>query len=445
MSSRNPLSTTQKLFLTMEKGDTSGGYGSRFVLIAGWRVTGPVDLNALQKALDDVVARHEILRSVVIRDASPPYQEVRPPLPVSLTIVDLPDGDAQSRDEAVEKFVTEATARTFDVNDLPLLRAALGRFDAMDYILTLETQHSATDAWSLQLIMKDLAECYARRTGSVRTATPPPAPQYAEYAKWERKWLDSPAAAKAKAYWRENLHGRHILALPTDHPVGERPSRPYSKYSFLIDPAVASAATTLAKNTRNTLFMVLSTAISIQICRANGIRGLTLEAITSGRSQLQFQDTIGPFLNILPIRMNYTECQTFRDALAQTKASFIGAYRHELPFVNIVEAAPTLLDSLNEPYASPFAFGMVQPDLFKSARQLANGSADARTRIGFHEVASDIPNGALWNAHLLPSGELVTAVIFNRDHFNEESIAERAADYRDVLSAMTSGPDEDWS
>jgi condensation enzyme len=442
---RNPLSSTQELFLTLEKGDTSGGYGSRFVLVDGWRIAGPVDLRALHGALDDVVNRHEILRSIVVRDASPPYQEVRPALPVSLEIVDLPGGDARSREEAVEDFLAEAEARPFHVSDLPLLRATLGRFDAEDSVLALETQHSATDAWSIQLIMRDLAECYARRTGRLRTPVPPPAPQYSEFAKWERAWLNSPASEGAKAYWRENLRDAHILALPTDRPVGERPNRPYSEYNFLINPEVMRAATALARNTRTTLFMVLAAAFSIQVCWGSGTSELTLETITSGRSKLQFQDTIGPFLNILPIRMSFTGCRNFREALARTKACFIEAYRHELPFVHIVQEAPRLMDSLNDPYASPFAFGMVQPEVFKSTLQLAEGSSEVRRRVRSHEVTSDIPNGVLWTADLLPSGELLTGVIFNLDHFNEHSIAQRAADYHNILSASVNAPDQDWS
>jgi len=442
---RYPLSSTQELFLTMEKGDTSGGYGSRFVLIDGWRIAGPVDQHALQGALDDVVERHKILRTVVVRDAEPPYQEVRPARPVSLTVVALPDGDAQARDEVVEDFLAEAAARTFDVNDLPLLRASLGVFDTEDSVLVLETQHSATDAWSMQLIMRDLTECYARRSGRLREPLPPPAPQYAEFARWERTWFDSPAAERARAYWRENLRGARIMALPTDHPVGERPDRPYSEYNFMIGPDVAGAAAALATSTRSTLFMVLATAFSIQVCRASRIRELTLEAITSGRSHRQFQNTIGPFLSILPIRVDYTGCRTFRDALACTKASLIGAYRHELPFTSIVQEEPALMDSLTEPYASPFAFGMVQPEVLKPALEIADGMSEVRRRVRSYEVTSDIPNGVLWTADLLPSGELITAVIFNLDHFDKSSITQRAADYRTVLSALVSAPDQDWS
>jgi hypothetical protein len=441
---RNPLSSTQEFFLTMDVGDESGGYGSRFVLVDGWRVTGPVDPRALQGALNDVVERHEILRTVVVRDASPPHQEVRPPLPVSFKIVDLSCGDAQSRDEEVEEFLTEAGARPFDVSDLPLLRATLGRFDAEDSVLVLETQHSATDAWSIQLIMRDLAECYARRTGRLRTPVPAPVPQYTEFAKWERARLNSPVTARAKAYWRENLRGAHLFGLPADRPVGERPNRPYSEYNFLIDPELTRAAAALARNTRSTLFMVLAAAFSVQVCRASGTSELTLETVTSGRSELQFQDTVGPFLNMLPIRISSAGCRNFREVLARTRSSFIGAYRHELPFVHIAQEAPWLMDSLNDPYAAPFGFGMVQPDVFKSALQLAKGSSEVRRRIRSYEVASDIPNGILWTMDLLPSGELLTSIIFNLDHFDWDSIAQRAADYRNTLSVSVNAPDKDW-
>src|SRR5580692_10017813 len=182
---RYPLSFTQEWFLTMDQGDEGGPFGGRFVIVSALRVTGAVDPAVLQGALDDVVARHELLRTLVVRDADPPYQLVRPPCQVQLDVRDVAPVTGSSRDELVQDLIAEAEAGTVSAREVPLLRAQLCRLDERDSVLILMVHHSASDAWSVQVILRDLGTFYAARAAGV-AADLPPAKQYHEYAQWQR-------------------------------------------------------------------------------------------------------------------------------------------------------------------------------------------------------------------------------------------------------------------
>ena len=147
-SKRYPLSFTQEWFCSLDRGDAGGAFGLRFILVCPIRITGPVDVAVLQGALDDVVARHELLRTLVVRDADPPYQLVRPPCPVPLEVRDLPPVTGKSRDMAVQELILQAEQGTMSVREVPMLRALLCRLDDRDSVLFLTVHHSVSDAWS---------------------------------------------------------------------------------------------------------------------------------------------------------------------------------------------------------------------------------------------------------------------------------------------------------
>lgn len=205
---RFPVSHPQKLWCGLAE---AGAFGPRFIIARGFRVIGRVGVAALQAALDDVVARHELLRTIVAHDADPPYQQVYPPSPVPLQVRDLPPHAERSRQLRAEDLLTEAAAGSLDVLELPLLRAVLTRFDDEDAVFTLTTHHVACDGWSLQLILRDLTACYVARV-SHRAPALPPAVQYREFALWQQNYLAGPEAARSLEYWNAALAGGGIRA-----------------------------------------------------------------------------------------------------------------------------------------------------------------------------------------------------------------------------------------
>jgi len=152
-----PLSATQEFLRMFDQGDEIGPFSSHYNLVMGWRVRGNLDLATLQNAFDDVVARHDSLRATIVRGEDTGYQEISPPMGAQVTVVDITGDGAEGRDRVAEEWLGDLEAAPYSVQELPHLRGVLGRFDDDDAVLALIAHHTASDGWSLQLIMRDIA------------------------------------------------------------------------------------------------------------------------------------------------------------------------------------------------------------------------------------------------------------------------------------------------
>src|ERR1700678_38413 len=235
---RYPLSFTQQYFHSLDEGDLKGAFGNRFTIVSALRIAGPVDIATLQGALDDVVARHELLRTVVVRDAHPPYQQVYPPCRVPLEVRDWPVTE-RPRDLIAEEFIIEAEKGTLSPRQVPVMRATFTRFDDRDSVLVFVVHHSASDAWSQGVVTRDLAACYDARANR-HPVQLPAVKQYREYAQWQE--ASAAETSDARRYWREKLRGARVFALPNDRPRPEVYSRPFSAYNYVASAAEIAAA-----------------------------------------------------------------------------------------------------------------------------------------------------------------------------------------------------------
>jgi condensation enzyme len=443
VSGRFPLSATQEFFCSLDQGDRGGAFGLRFIMVAGWRIAGRVDTAALQGALDDVVARHELLRTVVVRDAEPPYQQVQPPCRAPLQVRDFRRANGRSRDVLAEELIIETEQGRMDPREVPLLRATLGKFDDSDSVLVLVVHHSACDGWSMQLIMRDLAAFYAARTNRLPLNLPD-VRQYREYAAWQQTSLTDGADDGAREYWRQKLRGARVFTLPTDRQVPDLYTRPYSVHNYRIDAETIDAASRIASDSRGTLFMVLLAAFNILAYQINGTADSAIRAFTTGRNDPEFQDTMGLFMNVVPFRTDVSGCANFREIVARTRDTCIEAYTNEIPIHYIEQEAPELNLPHEEPMMAQFIAGMFQPQFDNSALQIADGSYEIVERVLPEPEHPDIPNGLVWNLDVLPSGELTGGVLFNLDEFDEDTVANWVSDYRRILSGAVSEPDREW-
>ena len=439
---RYPLSFTQEWFLTMDQGDEGGTFGSRFTMVRLTHITGPVDLAVLQGALDDVVARHELLRTVVVRDADPPYQQVYPPCPVPLEVTDVPPATGKSRDTIIQDLLYETG--TISARHAPLLRARLCRFDDRDSVLYLTVHHSASDAWSQQVIMRDLGAYYAARATGTPAALPP-VRQYREYAEWQRATATSSAEDGAPAYWRDKLRGAREFTMPNDRPHPDSYSRPYSMHGHVIDADVIARAAALATASRTTLFPVLLSAFYVLAHQITGATDLTIRAFTAGREVEEFHNTMGLFLNLVPFRTDIADCTTFRDIVMRTKETFIDAIAHELP-VNVIEQAfPDVAKSREDLSTSQFIISCDVSQLGDDViYPIAEGAREIEVRWLDEDGHRDIPSGTVWFVDLPAAGTLNSGIMFNLDEFDESTVAGWAADLQRILTAAVRDPDQDW-
>ncbi|MGW4851197.1 condensation domain-containing protein [Streptomyces sp. NPDC004288] len=437
---RIPLSYNQEFLRAFDKGETDGAFGHRHTLVCGWRVSGAVDLTALQLALDDVVARHEVLRTALLNDEEGGHQVVRAASPVTLEIRDLDaDGEA-SRDVRAEDFLNEQDARPFNVRDLPHLRAALGRFDATDAVLVLATHHTSTDAWSLQVIMRDLAAAYAARVEG-RTAETAETVQYQEFARWQQDTAGSGRVDTARAYWRERLAGAEITGITSDRPREENLVSAYGVHRFVFDAELSSNVVEFAKATRSTPFMVMAAAYSALLRERTGATDIVFPTFSSGRYEERFTDSVGPFFNFVPIHIDTTGCATLGDVLDQARTACVGAYQYEIPFARIAEDSPALLAPFADGFLAVVAFEVLQTAFPMEGSQVGGLEfAEIRDRHLSQKVSSAIPDGGLWAMDVLPSGELAGSLKFDHNRFDESTAVELVDRFRELLGSLVHAP-----
>jgi hypothetical protein len=438
---RFPLSSQLRLWWAR---DPTAAFGPRFVIARSLRVNGQVDTSALQEALDDVAARHEILRTVVVRDAEPPYQQIHRPLPVPLRVRALPNVADRSRDAYAQELLIEAEQSSVNVEELPLLRADLSIFDDRDSVLTVVSHHTAGDAWSMQLIIRDLAACYtARAVGRVPAL--PPVRQYREFTAWEQSIAASPMAREARAYWRQKLRGARFFAVPVDHPVAQSLSSPYNSHHFTIDADVMTAVSAIAKSTHATTFMALLAAIDVLAYQISGTTDPVIWNIAAGRGERQFQDTVGVTLSFVPLRTDTSRCASFREIVESVRDTCIEASSREIPLDIIAQEAPELNKSAEDPQLEIFLLGYYRQSSSSEEIKFADGSYLVRMREPKDHISSQLPGGVAWTMQLLLSGELKCRIEFNSGEFDQNTIAGFSQAYRRILARASAEPERKWT
>jgi hypothetical protein len=441
-SQRYPLSFTQEWFLSMDKGDDAGPFSGHYLLAVALRITGAVDAGVLQGALDDVVARHELLRTLVVRDAEPPYQQVCPPCQVPLEIRDQPV-TGQARDKLIQELILEVQSGIISAREVPLMKALLCRFDDRDSALFLVVHHSVCDGWSFQVILRDLGIFYAARVSGTAPKLPPMR-QYREYVEWQRADAAGTDDDSALKYWARKLDGSREFVMPNDHGHPERYSRPWSLHFFTIESDVMAAGADLAKATRGTLFMVMLSAIYVLAHQITGATDLAVNAVTAGRNELQFHNTMGLFLNVLPYRTEIAGCTSFRDIVLKTRETCIDAMAHELPAGLLEQTFPDHIRSREDSRMSQFLISEASAPGGELNLPIAEGVKEIGATME-EEETTDIPGGGtVWYMSARSDGSLGGGVHFNLDEFEAATAQSWTTALRQILAGGVRDPDRNW-
>jgi hypothetical protein len=441
LANRAPLTFPQEFLCMFERGDGTGPFGPRHIIVNGWRVGGAIQHDTLRVALTDLVVRHEALRTKVVRDEGARYQEVCPPGPPELRVLDLSGTDPAARDRRVEELLIEVEAGTHDVDDLPLLRAVLGRFDDNDSVLVLVSHHSAVDEWSMKMLMRDLAVSYAARRGH-HAPELPEVRQYREYAAWQHSAVAGDAAGRSREYWQEKLGGAEMLAVRTDHPRSANLPKKTSVYRFFIDAELTSAVLDLAKATRSSPFMVSLAAYQVLLHGLTGATDIVVPTMASGRGQARFHDTVGLFYNFVPLRTDLAGCATFRAVVERTRATCIQAYSREIPFAQVMAEAPALMAPLAADDRAVIAFQLFQFPFLLHREVVGDLEfSDVRRRLLSQPDGVDVPDGALLQLDIDSAGDMIGYLYFNSNLFSDSTMTDLVAKFRQVLRRTVTAPD----
>lgn len=435
-----PLSFSQEFLCLFDKGGEDGPFGARYTIVCGWWVRGTVDADVLQRALDDLVLRHEALRTRVVRDPGNRHQRVFPPSSASLRVRDLPGVAPHDRQRRAEKLLIELETAAHGADELPLIRAVLGRFDDDDAVLALIGHHSAVDEWSMKVAIRDLAMLYAVRTGHERL-TPPEVHQYREYVAWDRARDGSPAADRSRAYWREKLSGARLVPTRTDIARSAGAPKATAAYRFVLGADTTAAVLALARSTRSSAFIVMLSAYLVFLRRSTGATDLTVTTFTSGRDQERFQGTIGPCIDQLPLRTDIAGCRTLRDVIARARGTCFEAYAHALPFGQVLQEAPEMGATFAGDRTAVLSFQVFRFPLVLEREVIGELEYSELHRRLSQPVTTEIPDGGLWTLDIEPSGEMAGSLWYNTNLFVADTIESMVAEFRALLGELLSAPD----
>ncbi|MGW4327441.1 amino acid adenylation domain-containing protein [Nocardia sp. NPDC004573] len=433
---RIPLSFAQQRMWFLNQFDTSA---SVYNIPAAIRLSGELDVTALRQAVADLVARHEILRTIYPQTSDGPVQRILAPHEVPVDLDPAQIGDEHVADEA-QRIV----AAGFDVTAEVPFRARLFQLAPGEYVLVFVAHHISADGWSMGPLTRDLMLAYAARSGGAEPSWAPLPVQYADYALWQRDALggdDDPEsiAGAQLAYWTTELAGLpDELNLPADRPRPSAQSFVGGRTDFVVNADVHAALSALARQHNATLFMVVHAAFAVFVSRLSGTDDIAVGTPVAGRGEAQLDDLIGMFVNTLVLRTRVAPGLRFTELLARTRETDLRAFANaDIPFERLVEALEPERSAGRHP-------------LFQVALSFENLAATSFELPGLHCTALDPAVDTAKFDLLLTIREQRTAsgaeaglaaeFTYARDLFDERTVLEFGRRFRRLLAAVVRRP-----
>ncbi len=414
-----PLSFAQQRFWFLDRYEQDR---SAYVQTSAFRLKGRLDPAALRRALDRIVERHEILRTTFRERGGLPYAVVDAPRPVKLTVAGV-----NSLDE-VRAVAASQSRQPFDLAHDLMIRTTLLRLAPEDHVLLYARHHIASDGWSAEVFLRELAAIYGG------AELPEPALQFSDYAQWQIEQYEAGSWNHQIGYWKDKLAGSPpLLPLPADRQRPPRQTFAGGLETFLLPAELAGPLERLAGRERTTLFMALAAAFKALLHRYSGATDILIGCPAAGRGRVEVEPLLGLFLNTIVLRTDLSGDPAFRELLARVRRTALEAYAHqELPFEKLVEA----LQPERSLSLSP---------LFQVFFQFRNLPFDAPSFAGLGcEPLEFDPGTAQFDLAVdsMPAaGGVRIALTYNSDLFERETAKRIAGHYRALLEAVVRDPE----
>ncbi len=391
------------------------------------RLKGPLDVPKLERCINELVRRHEILRTRFVEQDGQPEQVILPELELRLPVIELKDP------AVIDEHVRQEAASPFDLQQAPLLRAKLLHLADDDHVLLLNLHHIIADGWSMGVLAREISALYNAAVAGSQAALPDLPVQYADYAVWQRDWLQGEALERQLAYWRTQLAGLHALELPLDRPRPATPSYRGGQQPFVLSPIVTDKLKALGRAEGVTLFMILLTTLQVLLHRYSGQNDFAVGTPIAGRTRPELDGLIGLFVNTLVLRSDLSGNPSFRSALRRTREVALGAYGHqELPFEKLVEELQPERDlSRNPLFQVMLTLHNTPPAEFELA-----GLAATRVPCDTGTAKFDLSLSLRESA-----GELEGVWEFAADLFEAATIGRLAGHFHTLLEGILDNPD----
>jgi aspartate racemase len=299
---------------------------------------GAIDVAALERALNEIVRRHEALRTSFPEVDGKPVQAVSPSLLLKLPLIDLSELLCEQREAEARRLTLEEAVSAFDLARGPLIRARLLRLGQDRYTLLLTMHHVVCDEWSGRVLARELTAHYEAFASGRRTSLPELPVQYADFAVWQRERLQGATLEKLLKYWKEQLADLPMLRLPRDRPRPPVPSYTGRRRFLHIPQSLHASLKALSLQEGVTMFMTLLAAFSVLLHRYSEQDDIAVGVPVANRNWKELEGLIGFFVNVLVMRTDLSGDPSFREALARVRSTALAAYEHQdLPFEKLVE------------------------------------------------------------------------------------------------------------
>lgn len=404
-----------------------------FNIPQAFHFTGSLKVSVLEQCLNEIVRRHEVLRTKLVLDNGQPLQIIQPFKPSKLKVIDLsqrPD----ARKEA-DRLSLEEARRPFNLSEGSLIRTLLLKLDHQHHTLICNLHHAVSDGWSMDLLARELSVLYSAFVEGKPSPLSELSIQYADYAQWQRDRLQGETLQRQLAYWQEKLAGDTTIAeLTPDY--ARQPIQTYQGVSrhFALPQNVADALVNLSQQEGATLFMTLLAALNALLMRYTGGEQITVRSDIANRTRSEVEDLIGFFTNGLVLRTDVSGNPTFRALLRRTREVALGAYAHQdLPFDQLIEAMRLVRDRSRTPLAQVLFVWEENPlptlefsGLTMSSELLDNGTAKFDLSL-----------------YMRNHGGRTTGYIeYNSQLFDYTTIERLLAHFQNLLAGIVNNPDE---
>jgi amino acid adenylation domain-containing protein len=315
------------------------------------RMEGTLSVKALERALNEVVHRHESLRTTIREIDSGPMQIITGSQVFHLPTFDLRNVPEAQRETEAQLLLTNEARKPFNVEEGPLFRATLLLLSDKEHVLLLSMHHIISDGWSIGILVREVIELYEAFAGNRPSRLSDLPVQYVDFAVWHREWLGGEVLDKSVSYWKEKLAGApSLLELPTDRPRPPSQSFSGTRYPFVISQELTESLRQLGEQQNATLFMVLLAAFKVFLFRHARQDDIVVGVPIAGRNQPELENVIGLFINMLAMRTDLSGNPTFRELLDRVRDTALGAYEHQdLPFEKLVEVMQPERDTSYSP------------------------------------------------------------------------------------------------
>ncbi|MEH2028366.1 MAG: amino acid adenylation domain-containing protein [Nostoc sp.] len=303
-----------------------------------FRLFGQVNLRALEQSINEIVRRHEVFRTTFASLNGQPVQIITPALSIPIKLVDLRSLSESQKDTEIQRLMIEEFQQPFNINRGPLLRTTLLQLDVEKYLLLLSIHHIVFDGWSVGVLFRELTLLYQTFTNGLPSPLAELPIQYADFAVWQRQWLQGKVISEQLVYWKQQLANLPILQLPSDRTRLAIQTYRGARQPLALSKSLSEAVTWFSQQERVTLYMTLLAAFQTLLFRYTSSEDIFVGSLIANRHHQQIENLIGFFVNTLVLRSDFSGSPSFRQLLKQVRKVTLEAYAHQdIPFEKLVE------------------------------------------------------------------------------------------------------------